>query len=216
MGDQLNHVTMQALSDELEKIARFSGLKTIGRRIMNPKKGLQEGWRAFAPSNLMSMATDGGKELRQAVGKTHAAQGKKGIRAATRRTFGAGTHISDPGGGSVREMLKGKDLKGAAEELSRRGWTGQGRLTKYIPLGEKGQMGVWAGTTAPSLARAATGTQREGEVGLGEQVGEQAGWIAPSILAAGVGGLGAMTIPLVGSALAARAGKALDRKVGRP
>lgn len=213
MGDALNDVTVLAFQDELEKISgRFGALKALGSRIANPKEGLKAGWKALAPSNIMSSVGKQGKELRGAVGKTQAAQGKTGIGAAFQRNLGAGTHLSEQGGGSVKGMLQNKNVQGAAEELSRRGWTGQGKFTKYVPLGEKGQMALGAASVAPGAVRAAQGKQREGGPGVGQQIGEQAGWMLPTVLAGGIGGVGGMAAPLVGSMLAGRAGRALDRK----
>lgn len=69
--------------------------------------------------------------------------------------------------GKVREL---------AGEASRRGWTGQGGVTKYLPGGGKALTVGFAAASAPTLYRTATGDVPVSE-GLGE-IGSNLGYLA--------------------------------------
>lgn len=84
---------------------------------------------------------------------------EKGLRAAWRRGEG----------------VKGK-AKEVAEELSRSGYTGAGKYTKYLPTGEKALTLGFMGASAPTFYQAATGQTPVSEA-VGE-VGSQLGYLA--------------------------------------
>jgi hypothetical protein len=79
-------------------------------------------------------------------------------------------------------------------ELSRRGWTGQGRVTKYLPVGGKGISAAFAGMSAPTIYRAATG---EGSVSdAAGEIGSNLGFIG-----AGATGGSSLIAPMASSYL---------------
>jgi len=78
----------------------------------------------------------------------------------------AAPHLREsPGSSKVR------NLRSLAENLSRRGWTGAGKTTKYLPVGMKGQVAAF---TALGANKALQGSPEH----VGESVGDTAGWIA--------------------------------------
>ena len=96
------------------------------------------------------------------------------------------------------------------EELSRRGWTGQGRVTKYMPLGQKGMTAAFMAPGALSVMDApeATRTGSGGalERGLGE-LGATGGFVLGSGLGLLPGTAAFMAAAKGGSAL----GRLMDR-----
>lgn len=186
-----------AFVDEMEKIAFhkkasvLSDVAMIGRRIANPKTGLREGWKALAPvANQKSIAN----------------QGKGALGRTWRGIVGQGEHLSQG-----RLPLKGTKVRRTVEDLSRSGWTGTGRLTKYVPIGGKSQMALGTAAGVPTVASAAQG---RGDQGLGEAVGENVGFGLGGVLTAGTGMAG---IPLtIGAAGLAKAlGRGADTAARR-
>lgn len=214
MGDTLSQHTLDAFHDELEKIAFMAGLRTLGSRLTNPIKGMKAGWKSMAPKQLLGMkGTPAQKNLANEIIDTTLAQGEKGFSAGRRRLFGAGTHLVDDTRAVGKSLRAGP--KALAEELSRRGVTGQSKVTKYLPIGERTQAVAWPGMAVPGIARAVQGKQEAGEGGLGEQLGSAAGYAIPGVLAAGTGGLGTLALPLGASMLASSGGKAVDERLAR-
>lgn len=95
----------------------------------------------------------------------------------------------------------GKGVTGKARELaseaSRRGWTGEGGVTKYLPTGGKGLTAAFGAMSAPTIYRSATGDIPISE-GLGE-IGSNFGY-----LAAGAVPGGTFLTPLIMGELASR------------
>lgn len=107
-------------------------------------------------------------------------------------------HLVDPVTGQQRQVAPsllrhikaqqgiGGKIKGTAEELSRRGWTGQGQYTKYLP-GSKAMTVGFAGLSAPTVYNAATGevpwSEAAGE--LGSNLGFMAAGAVPGLGMAG-------------------------------
>lgn len=89
---------------------------------------------------------------------------------------------------TLKEIYKKHGKKGLAKELSRRGWTGSGRITKYLPVGDKALV---TGFTGHGLYQTATGPR--------EDVGKNLGSTALGNLAWVAGGAGRRGLPLLGS-----------------
>jgi hypothetical protein len=97
-------------------------------------------------------------------------------------------------GGKVRAPVgwgeayrSGQGITGKARELageaSRRGWTGKGGVTKYLPGGGKALTAAFAGMSAPTVYRSATGDIPLSE-GLGE-IGSNIGYLAAGAVPGG-------------------------------
>lgn len=128
------------------------------------------------------------------------------------RVFGEGgqTHLLE-GGRPLSEVYRSP--RALAEELSRRGWTGAGALTKYVPLGQKSMIAGFGSSAVPGMVRAAqgpavgpTGEGGPWERGLGE-LGGTAGWIAGAPL----GFLGGTGLWLGGERAGSGLGRIIDR-----
>lgn len=109
----------------------------------------------------------------------------------------AGTHLAPEA-----ELSKG--VKGVAERLSRGGWTGEGALTKYVPLGQKSWFTLGA---APQVYDIAKGPEPGGP-SRAEQIGSLAGFTLPGIMFGGM-----PTASLVGSLGGMMAGGALGKRL---
>jgi hypothetical protein len=165
-----------------------SEMGEIGRRVFSPAYGLREGWRQMTPRAMLR----GSKALQKAplAGEARKEMLEGGMRIPFTQTkvFKAGKHLGEHtdkaqslAGIAKGQGIKGSRLKALAEELSRRGWTGKGDITKYMPVGGKGMVAGFGAMGAADVARApkATATGEGGAVerGLGE-VGSGLGWIA--------------------------------------
>lgn len=190
MGETLDPVTIQAFRDEIEKLAAASllgrigaGLATratgfgknvaeVGKRVINPREGFRKGMARLSPGESLRQGGKRGTELAASIEKT-----RKG--GALRRTFGAGAHLEAPGS-TLAGAGRAGGVRGVAEELSRRGWTGKSGVTKYMPVGEKGQLAtVWPALSVPMVAG--------GHAGLGEEAGSNLGFATGALLTAGTG-----------------------------
>lgn len=183
MGEALDPTTVGAFTDEVTKIAgiglaaragRFiqksaPNVVELGRRIISPVKGMGKGWAHLSPTGRLGA---GGEQAAKYLKRIEQA----GTGNILRRSFGPGAHlnpayVTPESAGRTRQL---------AERLSRAGWTGAGRFTKYVPLGDKATMlGVAPAFAAHGLSTGATGP--------GEEVGATLGWTIPGILAAGTG-----------------------------
>jgi hypothetical protein len=114
-----------------------------------------------------------------AAGKEQGAGLGTKLKGFFAKNLGAGEHLI-----KAEDKLN-RGVAGVAEKLSRSGWTGEGRLTKYMPVGEKGQTGMWGAMAVPSIARAAQGDPSEG--GVLQHAGSGAGWAGGAVLGAGLG-----------------------------
>jgi hypothetical protein len=238
VGDQLNAAMLESFSDELQKIAEGELLRRVGsfltnkvlrnptklslsavgkvgrgtkglfrggeeaaKRFASPIKGLREGWRHSSPlpgieQRAKEMGFKGVKDATQALKTTDPAKYKKLLG-------GGGEHLlgTAPGTGKTQAL---------AEELSRRGWTGTGKLTKYLPVGNKGLTVGFAGMGIPSIVKSekATPTGEGGalERGLGE-LGSAGGMI----LGTGLGMAPAMGLWYGAQQAGSRIGRILDR-----
>lgn len=198
----MDAVTERALTDELEKIAwnpltLMKGLPEMTKRIVNPVYGIKKGIRLMSPrARLLDM-----KSVDRA--------------AALKNTFKSahlGQHLDKPLKlGATLSGKHGKRGKAFAEELSRRGWTGQGKLTKYIPVGEKGMQTGFAAMAVPTVMNASMkgGKYGEGgkfEVGLGEIAG-----VGATVASGGMGLIPAIAMGSIVGGAARKVGRTVDR-----
>lgn len=242
MGNPLSQQSLDAFSDELQKLAQGGFLRSVGKfittRFRNPKKlslgalskiekrtgtesalerlrepikGLRRGWAMSSPlPGLESKA----KELGYGSA-SEAAAALKGDPQKYKELFKGllglplGEHLlgPTPGAGRVRSL---------AEGLSRQGWTGAGRATKYLPVGTKSLITGFSGMAIPDIVNAPKPTQTgEGaalEKGLGE-LGSAAGMI----MGTGTRFLPAMGLWYGGSQIGSRLGRIVDRlRAGAP
>jgi hypothetical protein len=129
--------------------------------------------------------------------------GGTGARGAAKRLEGQASkgHLYEE---SIPLMRAARDPKVLAEELSRRGWTGQGPTGKYIPWGGKGIVtGLGAGFTIPAVAKKDPHGDEKGRFErIGEHIGGNLGLVAamPTGFAGFMGGweLGAKALGLPG------------------
>lgn len=228
---------MEAFASELETMDKEAGVfdslsKFFGRgaataakgtesmtsfmgRLRHPVEGMAAGWKSMAPrgwqtaeqtaeiaargkpTGLWGRLTEplrSGKHLTEHMDSPHALFGQGGVAT----------------GGGAQGVGR---LKATAEELSRRGWTGKGQITKYLPLGEKGMVVGFPLATIPSYTKAEKPTPT-GEGGtlqrvLGDTVGT-----GTMILTSGLGPVTGIGASVLGSHLGGKMGRVLDRLRG--
>ena len=198
--------------------------RDAGKRMITPHKSIPAGWRHMTPSKELGRLQSNRAAL-QSVGANTA----KIDKSIAQYSKGMGKHITEGAGTAAtkNQALRGMGMAGAfkepgritraAEALSRRGWTGKGNVTKYIPgFSQKGLytgFGAMSGKSIYDAAKrkpTATGEGGVAETGLGEALGTGA-------FIAGTGGLGilpATAMWLGGSAVGSRAGRIIDRLRG--
>jgi hypothetical protein len=172
-----------------------------GKRLATPHKSIPAGWRHMTPEKQLAHM--------RASGASPAA-----IKEYTK---GMGKHITERGILPKAYVESPHRIGRVAERLSRRGWTGKGDITKYIPLwSQKGMYAGFGGLGAKSVYDAAkrkptaTGEGGLAETGLGEALGTGA-------MIAGTGGLGilpASAMWLGSHMLGSKAGRIIDRLRG--
>jgi len=113
------------------------------------------------------------------------------INPETGETIDAGRKFVGQGGILSGEGGLRQKMPEVFGELSRRGWTGQGGVTKYLPVGGKGQTAIFAGMSAPTIYGAATGDKPWSEAAgeMGSNVGFLAGAGMPGLGMVGTMGL---------------------------
>jgi hypothetical protein len=217
VGDPLAY---DAFADELEKLAIGSilgrvgrgalgagkwvggrpkaigkGLQEAGERVLHPVEGMRKGWRSLSPRHEIEALK--GKEL-----KGYFRRGMLGT---------PGEHLKrHPLGQSLTGAAREGRVKGVAEELSRRGWTGKTRATKYLPVGQKGLTVGFGGMALPDVIHAQKATPT-GEGAVAEKgIGEAAG-LGGMVLGSGLG-----LVPSMGLWYGAhKGGAALGRIIDR-
>lgn len=246
MGDPLSEQSLEAFVDELQKVSAAAdvlraagkrifaggvkaplkfGLSALGRigqgtrtafggteklvdRVLHPIEGLRTGWMESSPLHALGQRA---KEMGFRTPQEAAAALKSDPKKLKKLLAGGGEHLlgKDPSAGMVR---------GTAESLSRSGWTGAGRGTKYLPVGSKSLTVGFAGMGVPGVIKAQkpspTGEGSTAEMGLGE--GSMA---LANILSTG-GGIGMVpaTVGILGArAVGSRLGRVIDRmRAGAP
>ena len=191
---------------EREAPLLFGGTNESVWRALNPIKGLQRSWAGMSPRG--ELAVGGAKKLKEVA---------KNIKSPTKwynpgSWFKPGEHITqftktkiplsgiargEFSGPAAKQMSKQLKEKGRgrlmAEELSRRGWTGGGKITKYLPMGQKSLIAGLSAQAIPEIVNAPPAT-RTGEGGR---------------LEAGLGGLGSAAGMVSGMGLGLVPGTAL-------
>lgn len=188
-----------------------------GRRFFSPVEGVRKGWREMSGS---------GSRIRE-LEKKHKFYGKmkkeqapprvvdklrKDLESYTKKTEHLDPSHSTPLKGAWREG----GVKGTMEELSRRGVTGQGDFTKYLPVGEKSLVAGFGASEIPGIVNApeATPTGEGSKLErLGSLLGGSAGWIAGT----GTGFLPSVALYMAAAKAGSSAGRVADRmRAGAP
>lgn len=212
------------------------GFQEAFRRFTRPAEGVVKGWEQMSPrAKSTAQALQQGTTLERLTPKVtqRLDQARKSFEAAKKlrdpqklmaaqkelkaskelyqETFGGmGKHLTAPSA-SIGEAWRGRGAKGVAEELSRRGWTGSGDISKYTPgTGKSLMLGFPLAFDLPSVinAPAATRTGEGGAVerGLGTALGT-AGMIAGM----GTGFLPGTALWYAGHKIGGGAGRLIDR-----
>ena len=237
MGLTLTPQMMEAFASELEMMDKEAGVldslaKFFGRgsavaakgtesmtglmgRLRHPVEGLAAGWKTMAPRGWQTAERTA--EI--------AARGKPtGIWGRFSEPFRAGKHLTEHMGAPRPLVGEGSALtgsgaqgigrlQGTAEELSRRGWTGKGNITKYLPVGEKGMVMGFPLATIPSYTK----TEKPTPTGEGGTLQRAMGDIAGTgamVLTGGLGAVAGIGSTLLGAHFAGKAGRVLDRLRG--
>jgi hypothetical protein len=206
---------IQSFGDELEKIADFrTNLYEFAGRIGNPLKGLAKGWKMMSPAETLRTGLPGATRLSEEIAGHFSPSpstifgkhipGLGTARTALRRTFAAAPHLQE-----ASTPVTGGGFRQAVEELSRRGWTGEGKMTKYLPLGEKAMVGLGGVATGAETLHALRSPEAGGP-GPAERALSGLGTLGTGVMTFGTGGLG-LAAPLAAGYLGGRAGRVIDR-----
>lgn len=187
----------------------------IGSRLLHPIEGMKEGWKMMAPTNQIArkaqqMGFANPTEAISAIkklGPEH--QGKIKELVGSGLTGARHSAMLDPST-SLGTAWKSGKMKGLAEELSRRGWTGETKYTKYLPVGMKSWVPGFSAAAIPGIVNAPppgkTGEGSTLERGMGE-LGSAAGLVLTGGLGIIPGAIGWNLSQKAGR----RAGRVLDR-----
>lgn len=169
---------------------------------LNPITALPKGWASLTPHKSEALKAGISQSLQETPGWWGRNFGRQSM-----------AHMLDRPTSLRAAASEGP--KGVAEELSRRGWTGKGAITKYVPLGTKSQMVGFGAMPIQGVVKAydkdptPTGEGGFAEKGL-ETLGGAYGWIAGAPL----GLMGSMGAYFGSEALGRRAGRVIDRLRG--
>ena len=152
------------------------GLKTTKSLIQNPAETLRKGWRNQSQLAGSTAAKTRAESIEKSINdpgffRKYFGGGQQGALDSAKQRF---SHLGDvkktkdgykfvakDSPTSFSDALKsdslGGKIKGVAESLSQRGYTGSGAITKYVPWGGKGLTLGFAGLSLPSVAQAAKG-----------------------------------------------------------
>lgn len=183
--------------------------KGTAKFVTRPFHTLREGWesmgRTYTPKQLAKsehLRERGAEQTKTLKEKLEKGPGFfKRLFGATPESQQANvSHLISPTGeavapkgfgeayrGATGQGVFGGRVKAVAEEASRRGWTGQGRITKYMPVGQKGFTAAFTGLSAPVVYRAATGEEpwHEAAGDIAANLGFVAGSAVPGMGMAG-------------------------------
>jgi hypothetical protein len=204
---------------------------TAAERFFNPVKGMREGWKGMSNVQPVTKAVDKIRNLQAAKATAQRSGDPAALAAATKELQEAGKayagtikgkrHLLRPSQ-SLAEAAATPGLrakgKAIAEELSRRGWTGAGGkgvtslggATKYLPVGQKGQMALIGAAGIPGVVDAAKATPT-GEGAALERGGRLLGSVGGMALSGGLGLVPALGLWLGAEHAGSRAGRVLDR-----
>jgi hypothetical protein len=221
---------------EFEKNAvKFKALREVATRLGSPMEGMRKGWSMLSPTKLMREGGRMGEGLSEATARTTAArtalEGRKAVGAEhggkaikgffTRKpvVYRGDTMLGRARAHAATKLRAGEHLapgakvapgiKGRAEGLSRSGWTGEGAVTKYLPVGQKGMTAAGAAMSAPGVYDAATKPYDPNRGGLGEQLGGLAGFTLPAVMFGGMPSA-SFVAPMMGMLGGGALGKKLD------
>jgi len=163
------------------------GLQELAHRVQHPFEGMARGWRSMAP--MADPRTK--KELVSELARTAHGTRTPWYKLPALRLQSA-SHLQQPAGTPLMSIIRGEQgpgrVKALAEELSRRGWTGKTRATKYLPVGEKGMFTGFTAGAIPSIVGAKEPTPT-GEGGTIERLLGETGGAAGWLLGTGTGGM---------------------------
>lgn len=222
MGQPLDDVMLRAFVAEVAFLEKHAGLKDLavgaggwlkktlggqvkgwqeaGEAALHPIRSIRQGWHASAPMNEVRKA---GQTIH---GGEHMMNRGERLRDIVKGDIWKGNMPSNQGRGRVRAL---------AEELSRRGWTGRGNMTKYMPVGMKSWAVIPAAMSAPDIAEAykkpATPT---GEGGGTEALGGLLGGTGAFIAGTRLGVLPGIGLYFAGEHAGKRLGRIADRMRG--
>jgi len=172
--------------------ALFGGADEMFRRLTNPIYGLKAGWKELNPrADLLNPKKL--KEMKSAINAPRTLNPMTWLKPGEHMTEFKKTKISPtqilkgkfegPHASSMQKQLKERGrLPMLAEEMSRRGWTGKGSVTKYLPVGGKSMITGFSAQAIPQIVNAPQasrtgegGALEEGMGGLGSAAGMIAG-----------------------------------------
>ena len=172
--------------------ALFGGADEMLRRMLNPIHGLKAGWKELTPrTDLLNPKKL--KEMRSAIKAPRTWNPLTWLKPGEHMTEYQKTKISPtqilkgefkgPHASKMQNQLNERGrMRMMAEEMSRRGWTGKGSVTKYLPVGGKSLMTGFSAQAIPQIVNAPKasrtgegGALEEGLGGLGSAVGMVAG-----------------------------------------
>jgi len=161
---------------------------------------------------LKGTARKGGRVSAEEAQRLARIQGKKGFhglpsfkpKAGKKHLLEKSRTLGEAAGGA-KGLGKAKAV---SEELSRRGWTGEGRVTKYLPVGGKGLTAGFAGMGATDVISPEAGTTR------GEAAGSELGSNLAFIAGAPFGLVPMMASSTLAGYLGGKAGKGVSKVVG--
>ena len=172
--------------------ALFGGADEMFRRLTNPIYGLKAGWKELTPrADLLNPKKL--KEMKSAIKAPQTWNPMTWLKPGKHMTEYQKTKISPtqiikgqfkgPHASAMQAKLKERGrIPMLAEELSRRGWTGKGGVTKYLPVGGKSMITGFSAQAIPQIVNAPPpsrtgegGALEEGLGGLGSAAGMVAG-----------------------------------------
>jgi len=174
--------------------------RTMGSALRNPLQTARAGWRSMEAGRLARQGAQLASGTGEAGWKPIIEMAKKDparlkeLQSAYQQATGSGgrrflglmgpskaTHLLEESKG-LGEAIRSGGVRGAAEELSRSGWTGQGRITKYLP-GRKASVALAVPQAATALRKP---TEEEKAQGLtrGRKAGRALGRSAALLVTA--------------------------------
>lgn len=219
---------------EVPELSR-SGLEEAAKRVVRPLAGMRKGWTELSPraksiaratqqgttlEKLTPEVTQGLKRSREAFELSGGAlpetlKARKAEYDAAKKLYsetfgGAGRHLAAPSA-TLGEAWRGRGAKGIAEELSRRGWTGSGNVSKYLPsTGKSLMLGFPLAFDVPGVLNAPAPTR------TGEGAGFERGLGAALGTAGMIAGVGTGLVPgtllwYAANKAGSKAGRVIDR-----
>lgn len=219
---------LRSVGSAPSRVARWG--RQLGSAVTSPVRTLRRGWEGMAAGQLsqkanalahsrgtgfsgegwqkmMEMGAKNPYELSRLQGAFQATQ-----PGQARRLYGmlgpskGARHLLDKSQ-SLSQARGAGGAKGVAEELSRRGWTGQGNVTKYLP-GGKATVALGGVQAARAAAKKPTESEQAAGVTRGGKVGRHLGYAGSQVL------LSATPMGLAGGLLAHQALSSGARRAG--